>query len=69
MRIVRENDKVEILRNKRKGLKLIAVIEGDPSLFSCQNDCYLWNHPLCGKKPCGKLGLWGCYHFIRYDKF
>ena len=65
MKIVRsEGDKVMILRNKRKGLRLLVRGDTSPD-FPCQYNCYLWNNPLCNKKPCGKVGLWGSYHFIK----
>jgi len=63
MKIVRgEGDKVMILRNKRKGLRLLVRSDSD---FPCQYNCYLWNNLLCNKKPCGKVGLLGSYHFIK----
>ena len=66
MKIVRgEEDKVMILRNKRKGLRLLVREDINFEISDCQNDCYLWNNPLCNKKPCGKVGLFGSYHFVK----
>jgi hypothetical protein len=67
MKIVRgKGDKVMILRNKRKGLRLLVIEDNTLKISVCKNDCYLWNNPLCNKKPCGKVGLWGrIYHFVK----
>ena len=68
MKIVRgKGDKVMILRNKRKGLRLLVREDILGTIIAgCHYDCYLWNNPLCKKKPCGKVGLWGkSYHFVK----
>ena len=66
MKIVRgEGDKVMILRNKRKGLRLLVRDDIRMDRSGCEIDCYLWNKSLCVGKPCGKVGLWGSYHFIK----
>ena len=64
MKFKREGEKVMILRNKRKGLRLVIREDADIEL-PCQYYCYLWNHFWCKEKPCGKMGLWGSYHFIK----
>lgn len=58
-----DKGRIRIKRNKRKGLRLLVRINLGRS--GCKNDCYLCNNPLCSEKPCGKVGLWGSYHFVK----
>lgn len=66
MRIVRENNKVEILRNKRKGLKL-RISENNYSFYPCRYCFLLRNKEFClceGGNLCTKINSYGYTCFL-----
>ena len=74
MRIEREGDRVEIRRNKRRGLKLKIMETPDLTGQACRN-CLLWKNTtgICGDEegkilnPCYKLGLNQRNYFVYED--
>lgn len=74
MKIKRKEDRVEIRRNKRRGLKLKIMETPELTGQACRN-CLFWENTtgICGDDawenldPCEKLGLNKKQYFIYED--